>query len=265
VEQASNSVSQTAAFARRAVCRTLTVLGGVAAGTALAWWLSTGAASADAAPLAQQDPVAQVQDLVAPVTGPVEQVVHTVVDTVEDPVAPARDPLTDLGDTVADLRDHAEQGLANLPDCTTAVCLDAEQPGHEYQPDGFGRAESPLRPQASAPAAVTEATSVEPDAVADRTATARAFSDGMNRRGSPAPVQPAAPDLPTWPTPYAPALPTVPATGNNSQAGNPADSHLFATLPWRDDTVGLSAGGFSATTRSVTVDRPGTQPGVAPD
>ncbi|MCA1655523.1 MAG: hypothetical protein LC635_03555 [Pseudonocardiaceae bacterium] len=46
MDQASNNVRETAAFARRVVCRTLTVVGGVAAGTALAWWLSATAASA---------------------------------------------------------------------------------------------------------------------------------------------------------------------------------------------------------------------------
>jgi hypothetical protein len=267
VDQASNNVLQTAAFARRVVCRTLTVVGGVAAGTALAWWLSAGAASADVEPVVQQDPAAQVQEFVTPVTGPVEQAVHTVADHLQDPPPPSRNPLKDLGDKVKDaadkFRDSAEQGLDDLPDCQATVCLGDEQPGHEYPSDGYGRADLPT--PAPAQAAVTEATGVDPDAVADRTAKDRASSDGMSRRGSPAPVQPSLPDLPTWPTPYAPALPSVPVTGNNSQAGNSADSHLFAALPWQDNAFDLTAGGISASTKSVTFDRPGAQPGVAPD
>jgi hypothetical protein len=261
VDQASDNVLQTAAFARRVVCRTLTVVGGVAAGTALAWWLSAGAASADVEPL-QLDPAAQVQEFVAPVAGPVEKAVHTVADHLQDP-PPPQNPLTDLGGKVKDaagtFRDHAGQGIDNLPDCAADRC---GEPTHEYPSDGYGRAD--LQTPVPAPA-VTAATAVDPDAVADRTAKDRASSDGMSRRGSPAPVQPAVPDLPTWPAPYAPALPSVPATGNHSQAGNSADSHLFAALPWQDNVFDLSADGVSATTTSDTFGRPGAQPGVAPD
>jgi hypothetical protein len=266
VDQASNNVLQTGAFARRVVCRTLTVVGGVAAGTALAWWLAAGAASADVEPVVQQDPAAQVQEFVAPVTGPVEKATETVADYLQDPPPPPRDPLKDLGDKVTDaadtFRDRAAQSVEDLPDCSTTVCV-GDEPGHEYLSDGYGRADFPTK--AAAPAAVAEATGVDPDAVADRTAKDRASSDGMSRRGSPALVQPSVPDLPTWPTPHAPVLPSVPATGNNSQAGNSADSHLFAALPWQDNTFDLAARGLSATTASVTFGRPGAQPGVAPD
>jgi hypothetical protein len=268
VVQASNNVRETAAFARRVVSRALTVVGGVAAGTALAWCLSTATASADVQ-LQQDDRVAAVQEFAAPVTGPVEQAVETVVQYVQDPPPPPKDPLTGIGEKVKDaadkFRDRAEQRFDELPGCAGQLCLDQKQTTG-YPADDYGRSLLPTEP-VTEPAAVTQTTSVDPDAIAHRTAKDRAVADGMSRRGSPvsAPAAPSVPDLPTWPAPFAPAVPSTPAMSGHGSSSNAVDSHLFAALPWQDSTVDLVAGGLSAATDAATFGRPGTQPGVAPD
>lgn len=275
MDQASNSVRETTAFARRMVCRTLTVVGGVAAGTALAWWLSSSAASAsvESATAPGADPTAAITEFAAPVTDPVETALTTVADYLQDPPPPPQDPLKDFGDKVKDaaeqFRDRAENGFQDLPDCTKDVAgcdlgLADESPTHQYPADGFGRADLPTAP---APLAATAGAlpGVDLDAIAHRTAKDRAAADGMSRRGSPEPAAPSLPDLPTWPTPFAPALPSVPATGGHGQAGNSMDSHPLAALPWQDSTFDLVAGGISPATEVSTFDRPGAQPGVAPD
>jgi hypothetical protein len=274
VDQASNNVRETAAFARRVVCRTLTVVGGVAAGTALAWWLSTAAASAEieSATAPELPGVTEVVEFTAPATGPVETALTTVTDHLQNPPAAPEHPLQDLGDTVRgaaqQVRDQARE-VEELPDCARDLSdCDlgaAELSHHQYPADGYGRADFPTTAPAPVAAVVGAVPGVDLDAIAHRTAKDRAAADGMSRRGSPEPVAPSLPDLPTWPTPFAPALPSVPATGGHGPAGNPFDSHLFAALPWQDNIFDLVAGGTSPATEGRTFDRPGAQPGVAPD
>jgi hypothetical protein len=272
VDQARNNVRQTAAFARRVVCRTLTVVGGVAAGTALAWCLSTAAASADVPvpdPVGDGAPVAvaAVQELARPVTEPVERVVGTVAEFVQDPPPPPQNPLGELSDKVKDaagqFRARAERGIEDLPDCAGEVCVG----GHEYVADAFGRSGLPSAPGVTPVAPVALAPGIDLDAIANGTGSAedRATAGGMSRRGSPAPVAPSRPGLPDWPVPFAPAPAGIPTTGNHGSAGNSFDSHLFAALPWRDSDVDLVAGGIAAAADAATFGRPGTQPGVAPD
>lgn len=248
--QARHNALQTAAFARRVVCRALTVVGGVAAGTALAWWLSTTAASAET-----QSPVDDVQTAVAVVTAPVEQTADAVAQYLPDPPPPPK--VADLGqklkDTAEQFRDQAGRAL---PDVNT------EQ--HHYVPDSFGRSDLPATP-ALAPVATTIAPVAAVDTLTPVTAKDRALADGMSRRGSPAPAAPAVPGLPDWPVPFAPTPAGVPTTGNHGSAGNATDSHLLAALPWQDRTTDLVAGGIAATTKAATFGRPGAQPGVAPD
>lgn len=267
MDQAKN-VSQTAAFARRVVCRTLTVLGGVAAGTALAWALSTTAASADAFPPVEDQvrtAVTGVQDLTAPVTGPVETAVGTVTKYLQDPPPPPKDPLKDLGkrvkDATAKFRADTERGLERLSGC--GECPDS---GTErgYPADGYGRSDVPAAPVLE-PVADAVVPGADLDAIAHRTAKDRAFADGMSRRGSPEPVLPLLPDLPGTPAPLPFAPAGVPTTGGHGAAGNTVDSHLFAALPWQDSTFGLTRGGAAAASDAATHGRPGSQPGVAPD
>jgi hypothetical protein len=261
VTQARNSAQQTAAFARRMVCRALTVVGGVAAGTALAWWLSSSAASAEMNLPAIDDAPAVVQQAVEPV----EHVLDVVTRQLQDPPPPPKTSLGDLGQKVKDAADHfranADKSLPKLPTCK-AVCLDNER--HMYTPDSFGRAELPSTPtvEAVTPPVVPGAAV---DALVPTTAKDRAFADGMSRRGSPAPAQPTTPDLPNWPAPL-PFAPTgLPTTGNHGSAGNAGDSHLFAALPWQDRDIHLVAGDLVATTYAATSGRPDAQPGVLPD
>jgi hypothetical protein len=266
VDQAKN-VSQTAAFARRVVCRTLTVLGGVAAGTALAWWLSTTSASADTLPVEDQvqTAVTHVQDFAAPVTGPVETAVGTVTQYLQDPPPPPKDPLKDLGEKVKDaaqkFRSDAERGLDRLP----GTDFTDDGTHHQYPADGYGRSDLPTAPVPAPAAADVVAQVVDLDAIGHRTAKDRAFADGMSRRGSPEPVLPSLPGAPGVPAPFPFTPAGVPTTGGNGSAGNSVDSHLFAALPWQDSVFGLTRGGVAAACDAATFGRPGAQPGVAPD
>lgn len=249
--QARHNALQTAAFARRVVCRALTVVGGVAAGTALAWWLSTTAASAET-----QSPVDDVQTAVQVVAAPVEQAADAVAQYLPDPPPPPK--VADLGqklkDTAEQFRDRADRVL---PDVST------EQ--HHYVADPSGRSAVPTAPALAPVATTTIAPVAAVETLTPHTAKDRAIADGMSRRGSPAPVEPALPGLPDWPVPFGPAPAGVPTTGNHGSAGNATDSHLLAALPWQDRTTDLVAGGTTATTKAATFGRPGAQPGVAPD
>jgi hypothetical protein len=256
VTQASNAL-QTVAFARRVVCRALTVLGGVAAGTALAWWLSTTAASAET-----PSPPDDMPQAVQVVTAPVEQAAETAVSYLPDPPPPPKEQLADLGqkltDTAQQFRDNAD---STLPDC--GVCLGTQK--HHYVADSLGRSDVPSAPPVATPVASTIAPFIVTDTVTPRTAKDRALADGMSRRGSPAPVGPALPGLPGWPVPIPSTPAGIPTTGNHSASGSSSDSHLLAALPWQDRNTELVAGGTAATTKAATFGRPGAQPGVAPD
>lgn len=255
-----NNVLQTAAFARRVVCRALTVVGGVAAGTALAWCLSTTSASAEDLSPAEDQLAAAVGEAAAPV----DHVIDIVVRNLQDPQATPKAPLPDLGETVkgAAKQFRGQPELSQPPACATP-CLGVEK--HHFAADEFGRSAVPATP------ALTQAAStVTPGAaevtVAPRTAKERAAADGMSRRGSPEPVKPGLPDLPGWPAPRAPSPAGVPTTGNHGSAGNAADSHPFAALLWQNSATDLVAGGIAAAaTKAAVVGRPGAQPGVAPD
>jgi hypothetical protein len=264
VTQARNNAPQTAAFARRVVCRALTVIGGVAAGTALAWWLSSTAASAETNSPAADDVAGVVQQVAAPAAEPVRQTLDTVVRQLQDPPAPPKDALSHLGQKVKDAADHfrGKAELPKLPSCST--CLHNDR--HMYPVSGFDRSDLPGTP-ALAPVATTPAPGVVVDALVPNTAKDRALADGMSRRGSPAPATPVLPELPNWPVPLPFTPGGVPTTGNHGPAGNAADSHLFAVLPWQErlDADSLVAGGIAAATDAATFGRPGAQPGVAPD
>ncbi|MGB3437140.1 MAG: hypothetical protein WBA97_00190 [Actinophytocola sp.] len=275
--QAQNDVSQTAAFARRVVRRTLTVVGGMAAGTAIAWCLSSASAAADEhqplLPIEHQVQlaIAGVQDFAEPVTGhvaPPAGTVETVAEYLQNPPPPPTDPLKDLGEKVkhaaVTLRIDAQDGLEVLPACDECLAGDTH---HEYPPDGFGRSDLPAAPVLAPVAGAASATvpGVDLDAIASRTAKDRAIADGMSRRGSPEPAQPSLPNLPGVPTPMPFAPAGVPATGGHGSAANSVDSQLFAALPWQDSTFDLTRGGIASACDAATSGRPGVQPGVAPD
>jgi hypothetical protein len=268
VDRGTSNAPQTAAFARRVVCRTLTVLGGVAAGTAVAWALATTAASADVGqplpPVEQQvrTAVTEVQDAAEPVTAPVETAVATVAEYLQDPPPPPKHPLKDLGEKVKDATEKFRS------DAARGFELPGADDVREYSSDGYGRADVPGVP-VSLPSVTAEDVTVpgvDLQAVGHRSAKDRAFADGMSRRGSPAPVLPTLPALPGVPAPLPFTPPAgVPMVGGHGSAGNSVDSHLFAALPWQDGVFGLTRGGVAAVSDAATFGRPGTQPGVAPD
>ncbi|MPZ80999.1 MAG: hypothetical protein GEV28_11595 [Actinophytocola sp.] len=272
MDQATSSVRETAAFARRVVVRTLTVVGGAAAGTAIAWCLSTTGASADTAPTAPEIPV------VTTVVAPVSDAVHSVVDNLRD-TPPPKNPLGEFGEKVNEAADRfgerASDRVEQLPQCADKLCGvhgdiegiggDVRAPGDD---SGLGRSDSPASSPAAAGSGSVATAGVDPDRTAEHTATGRAHSDGMSRRGSPDPGAPSSPDLPTWPTPFAPALPalpTVPTSSHNGSTGNPADPSLFAALPWQDRATALVRGLTVPATVATTFGRVGAQPGVSPD
>ncbi|MGH3879969.1 MAG: hypothetical protein ACRDSK_23330, partial [Actinophytocola sp.] len=212
MDQTISSVRGTAAFARRVVLRTLTVVGGAAAGTAIAWCLSSACASADTVdPGTPEIPV--VSSVVSPVSGALDETARTTADRLAPPPPPRS--VAELGERVKEatgkFRERADE---QLPECADPLCgLDGA--GRSEAPAagdgaGLGRSDSPSPAPAAAPPAArgkVASPGVDPDEVAERTATGRAYSDGMPRRGSPAPSAPSLPDLPVWPAPLAPAPP----------------------------------------------------------
>lgn len=266
MDQATSSVRETAAFARRVVVRTLTVVGGAAAGTAIAWCLSSASATADSATPPQSLGIPVVSELASPVADAVRRVEDLLP---EAPPAP-RDPIRELGDRVkAAAEAFGERAEVRLPECADPLCgLDGVGRVDTPAPDDTAPGRSDIKhhptPTPRAAGAVADP-GVDPDQTAERTATGRAYSDGMSRRGSPAPDLPSLPDVPSWPAPFGPAPANVPASGHHGSAGNPADSPLFAALPWRDRTAALVHGLTVPATEAVTVGRVGAQPGVTPD
>jgi hypothetical protein len=256
VDQACN-VRETAAFARRVVCRALTVLGGAAAATALAWFLSSTAASAEPDSLAPVgDPV--VGEVVQPVSDTVDELATRLLDSPQ----PQRDPIKAVGEKLRNAADRFDGRPAEhvahidvLPEVELPADLD------------LGRLEvETSSPPVIAPEPPTGAITgpgVDPEHTAESTATGRAYSSGMPSRGSPAP---ALPDLPTWPAPFAPVPPTAPAPGHAGQAGgNSAGSLISAALPWLDRAARPVRGLTVPATDASAFGRVGGQPGVIPD
>jgi hypothetical protein len=282
VDQATCTARDTAAFARRVVLRTLTVVGGAAAGTALAWCLSTAGASADTNGPdggGQVPEIPVVPELVSPVTGAVHSVHHAVDHAVRDAVEktaatikdapPPPKSLEELGERVRDAAaEFGEQAREQLPECTGPLCGidDIGRSDSPAQPSGHaGRTDTPpSAPAAPAATGKVAAAGADPDATAEPTATGRAYSDGMSRRGSPAPGMPSFPDFPAWPTPIAPAVP-APVSGHSGAMGNGADASMFVAYPWRDRMPALVRGLTVLAGEVATAGRPGAQPGVTPD
>jgi hypothetical protein len=292
VDQTIGTARDTAAFARRVVLRALTIVGGAAAGTAIAWCVSTASASADpvdaTTAAGPESPV--VRTAVSPAAGELGAYVHGALDNAVTPTATAAKAATALAGELTDqlpdppsaqeiqnlgerVRQTAggfgDDAAGQLPSCAEPLCglehLGRSATAAAGDGAGLGRSDNPSpAPAAVPPAAAGKVATagIDPDHMAERTATGRAYSDGMPRRGSPAPGMPSSPDFPNWPAPLAPAMP-VP--GHSGSTGNPADSALFAALPWQDRTPALLRGLTVPATEASTVVRVGAQPGVAPD
>lgn len=281
MDQTIDTARDGAALLRRVVLRALTVLGGAAAGTAIAWCVSTANASAD--PADAGTPLDPEIPIVTPVSGALQDTVHGSLESPLAGTSGLRDRLrdsvpthsvpthsvTDLGERITTAADgFGEHATQQLPECANPLCGSGHV-GRSEAPAagdgaGSGRSDSPSpAPVAVLPAGAGKVatTGVDPGDLAEHTATGRAHSDGMSRRGSPAPGMPSFPDLPAPLAPTAPA----PAPSHNGSAGNPADSSLFAALPWQDRMPALLRGLTVPAAEAVTVGHPGAQPGVTPD
>lgn len=255
------------AIARRVVCRTLTIVGGAAAGTALAWFLSTGTASADPfANLPTDTPVDLLGDArpvlseaVAPLGGALDtlaKVPAISLDHVGDQLTEATTrvellPDGGLGDLV---------GLAGVGDVVEAVELPVGADDLVTVPPAPRPAPPTAPPVAAGTPGAPAGQEADPEHTAERTATERAYVTGMPHRGSPTP---ATPDTPSRPAPFTPNGSAPGPTGG--VGANPADHAPSAALPWPDRAPG-TARGLTATVAGAPVPgRAGDQPGTAPD
>lgn len=256
------------AVARRVVCRTLTIVGGAAAGTALAWFLSTGTASADPT---QDLPVNTPVDLLGDARPVLSEAVAPLGGALDTLAASPALSLDHVGDQLTEATSRVEVlpdgglddlvGLAGVGDVVEAVA----------SPGVTGGPLAPTPEPATAPS-VTAAgdqtgqarqagqdtvTEHSPEHVAERTATERAYVTGRPHRGSP---EPAVPDTPTRPAPNAP----VPGATGNAGA-HPADHAPGAALPGSDRAPATPRGHTAAGAGAIVAGRTGDRPGSAPD
>jgi len=247
------------------------VLGGTAAATALAWWLSSTSAAAETQaptlPPAPQFPV------VTEVTAPITDTLTAIVDELRGQ-PPLDQSLQDLGAKVEqaaqDFGEQAQQQWNQLPDCSGCDLgqldeLGRQIPGNHSGADG-GRMDTPAAmPGVALPVVLGPVTDsgVDADVLAEDGAVDRAYADGGPRRGSPAPGAPTQPGFPNWPTPVAPAAPATGQTGQHN--GGSVDGVLFAALSWSDRISDADVARLLTATQASPLRRPGAQPGVSPD
>ncbi|GLW92150.1 hypothetical protein Aglo03_29660 [Actinokineospora globicatena] len=263
---------------RRAVSRTLFVLGGTLATTAAAWAISTATAGADVATDLQHD-LRSVVDVVPALDTPAKADLLGLTDQVGalvgDPVDASRVTQVSTGATHAVEefgRDLAKQlptthlGTARIELPTRGTTTGAEvTPAPE--PTGVTPVLGyPVVTQAT-PAATAEA---PPGALATRhdPGAQRAAGSGLSQRGSPETaderVDQHAPALPTGPTPLAPLSMPAPTNPGNPGAGA-ADGlghGLVVSTPADSADTSASAPRTAPVAAATTVD---AQPGVTPD
>jgi hypothetical protein len=269
VDQANRD---TAALVRRVVRRTLTVVGGSIAGTAIAWAISSASASAETpcdTPRLENVPgLSQVAgtELGHQVVTPLSDVVCAVGQVV--PVS----PITDLGHGARRTADDVGNSIADQFGWVPTVPIDLSGLGRGDRPGadpaaGGGTHEPPSlvwpvgEQSAAAPASSIDSsdTGIDADQLAAGTATERALGDGMTRRGSPAPSAPSKPA----PTRGAPA--TMPGTGSSGHTGGGADSPAFAAPSQSGSNAALIGGRAVAGSQVRAHGEQGAQPGVTPD
>jgi hypothetical protein len=259
----------TAALVRRVVRRTLTVVGGSIAGTAIAWAISSASASAETPCDAPRlDTVPGVSQVAGTEVG--QQVVTPLSDVVcaVGQVVPVS-PITDLGHGARRTADDVGRSIADQFGWVPTVPIDLSGLGRGDRSgadpaSGGGTHEPPslvwpVGEQSAAAPASSVAHGVNLDRLAAGTATERALGDGMTRRGSPAPSAPSKPA----PTQGAPA--TMPGTGSSGHTGGGADSPAFAALSQTGQNAGLTGGRAVAGSQVRAHGEQGAQPGVTPD
>jgi hypothetical protein len=251
----------TAAMARRLVRRTLTIMGGSVAGTAIVWAISSASASADPA-----GTPCEATTLGLGVERLADNQVSEVVCSVRQ-LVPAPE-VTDLGtgatSAAGEFGRQLTGQLGRVPE--VSVDLGAFGRGDRHGADtvpGGGTHESPSlvrpvgEPSAAAPAPVD--TNLSADRPAAGSATGRAVGDGMVRRGSPE----RAPFAPAAPVPPAPA--TVPASGSGGHPTGGGDTPVFAPLGSTGRQLDLDSGRSLPVIDVLSFGEPGARPGVTPD
>lgn len=248
----------TAALVRRVVRRTLTVVGGSIAGTAIAWAISSASASAetpcDAPWLAAVPALSQVAD-----TEVGQQIVTPLSDVVcaVEQVVPLR-TTDEVGKSIA-----GQFGLVPTVPIDLSGLGRGDRPGADPAAGG-GTHEPPslvwpVGEQSAAAPASSIANGIDLDRLAAGSAIDRALGDGMTRRGSPAP---SAPNTPA-PTRGAPA--TMPGTGSSGHTGGGADSPAFAAFSQGGSNAALIGGRAVAGSQVRAHGEQDAQPGVTPD
>jgi len=259
----------TTALMRRVVRRTLTVVGGSIAGTAIAWAISSASASAETpCDTPRLDAVPGLSQVAATDVG--QQVVTPLSDVVcaVGQVVPAT-PITDLGYGARRTTDDVGRSIAGQFGWVPTVPIDlsglgrGDRPGVDPAPGG-GTHEPPslvwpVGEQSAAAPASSVAHGIDLDRLAAGTATERALGDGMTRRGSPAPSAPSTP----VPTPGPPA--TMPGTGSAGHTGGGADAPAFAALSPAGLDAALIRGRAVAGSQVRAHGEQDAQPGVTPD
>lgn len=248
------ATTDTAAMVRRVVRRTLTILGGSVAGTAIAWVISSASASAETP--------CEAAGKLSAVTG-VEQLAPPVSDVV------CAVELIDLGDDAAQVADEFGRNIADQVGRVPQIPVEVGEPGRSDQPGalpapGGGAYEPPSlvqpvgEPSAAAPAGTAGRQSAVDNQAGD--ATERALAGGMTRRGSPEP----APVPPGQSGPrQAPA--SVPASGSSGHTGGGADSPTAAAFSSSAGQLGLTVGRVRLAGETRRAGEPGAAPGVTPD
>ncbi|GAB3438073.1 hypothetical protein GCM10027436_18650 [Actinophytocola sediminis] len=243
------------------------MVGGAAAGTAIAWFLATGAAAAEPQADLLGDAAPVLVEAVTPLSGTLDVLATNLTESPRAALDQVGDQLANT--TSVDLLPAA--GLADVVEVTgldtvTEVVQAVEAPAKidDRRPATTGR--QPARTPAAdtttgtTTTGMTTGTGADPEHGAVRTATERAYAAGLPDSGSPAP---ATPDTPTWP---APLSPSAPAPGHTGWTGtNLADHPTSAALPWLDRAPGAARGLTAPATEATVSGRAGDQPGIAPD
>ncbi|HEV2780316.1 MAG TPA: hypothetical protein VGX25_13065 [Actinophytocola sp.] len=258
------ATTDTAAMVRRVLRRTLIVLGGTVAGTAIAWAISAASASAEtpceAALITDLPGLERLAE-----TGPVVEPLSDVVCAV-DRIAPLPS-VGDLGDGAKQATDDVGRRLAGRFGWAPEVPIDlgelgwSDRQGALPTPGGGAHEPPSLVPpvgelSAAAPAEIS--TPFHSDIHAAGSATERALADGMSRRGSPQP----APFTPLLPVPPAPASVPAPGPAGHSGGGADAPAAAFSLTAGRH---ALARGRALPAGDARRAGEPGDAPGTTPD
>ncbi len=255
----------TTAFARRVLSRTLCVLGGTVATTAVAWAISSAAATADGLDLPGEliSTVESAPVLDAPLLADGKQVVVELADGVGHVLH--TDPT--FGDDAKHVVDNVGHQITDhfgprplVPVGGVGIIEDAVDvliPTTAIARDDVPLLAAPLVHQLSADPAAAVPTNV---VVVQSSAKERAIADGLTRRGSPD-VSPEIPLTPVSPAPR--GIPAPAGSGHTGPGGIDAPTAgLQSAVPAASDLTSSGAARVAQVQVPATV---AAQPGVTPD